>query len=206
MQSIQLTLDLFGAAPFPGVLPNLQKATTTHANATPLIAVGEEIARLLTSRSPITSAILSNLMSREFDGTDAQGRWNWKDAYETLEVGLVLYLRRHGKSLLAGDRRLALLRLADLQAKLPTHTRRSEDSYLYQQFSTPLPMGYAVSRAAQLRSGDTVLEPSAGNGLLAIFAELAGARIILNEIHGGRRRNLRELFPDITPKSVLSCS
>lgn len=89
-----------------------------------------------------------------------------------------------------------LLRLADLQDKLPTHTRRSEDSYLYQQFSTPLPMGYAVSRAAQLRSGDTVLEPSAGNGLLAIFAELAGARIVLNEIHCGRRRNLRELFPD----------
>ncbi|MFM6056740.1 MAG: methylase, partial [Microcystis aeruginosa] len=173
---------------------------------TPLIAVGEEIARLLTSRSPITSALLSKLMSSQFDGTDAQGRWQWKDAYEALEVGLVIYLRRHGKSLLAGDRRLVLLRLADLQAKLPTHTRRSEDSYLYQQFSTPLPMGYAVSRAAQLRSGDTVLEPSAGNGLLANFAELAGARIILNEIHGGRRRNLRELFPDITPKSVLSCS
>jgi hypothetical protein len=52
-------------------------------------------------------------------------------------------------------------------------------------------MGYALARAAQLRSGDTVLGPSAGNGLLAIFAELAGARIVLNEI-----RNLRELFPD----------
>ncbi|MCZ8190351.1 MAG: hypothetical protein O9326_11595 [Microcystis sp. LE19-338.1B] len=169
---------------------------------------------MLASRSPITSANFSKLMSCQFDGTDAQGRWSWKDAYEALEVGLVLYLRQHGKDLLAGDseallqadRHQALQWLSELQAKLPTHTRRSEDSYLYQQFSTPLPMGYAVSRAAQLRSGDTVLEPSAGNGLLAIFAELAGARIILNEIHGGRRRNLRELFPDITPKSVLSCS
>jgi hypothetical protein len=135
-------------------------------------------------------------MSREFDGTDAQGRWTWKDAYEALEVGLVLYLRQHGREILSGNRHQALQRLSELQAKLPTHTRRSEDSYLYQQFSTPLPMGYAVSRAAQLRSGDAVLEPSAGNGLLAIFAELAGARIVLNEIHGGRRRNLRALFPD----------
>ena len=98
--------------------------------------------------------------------------------------------------MILGNRHQALQWLSELQAKLPTHTRRSEDSYLYQQFSTPLPMGYAVSRAAQLRRGDTVLEPSAGNGLLAIFAELAGARIVLNEIHGGRRRNLRELFPD----------
>jgi phage gp46-like protein len=204
MQSIQLTLNLFGAAPYPGALPNLHTATTTHAITTPLIAVGEEIARMLASRSPITSANFSKLMSCQFDGTDVQGRWSWKDAYEALEVGLVLYLRQHGKDLLAGDseallqadRHQALQWLSELQAKLPTHTRRSEDSYLYQQFSTPLPMGYAVSRAAQLKHSDTVLEPSAGNGLLAIFAELAGARIVLNEIHGGRRRNLRELFPD----------
>ena len=143
---------------------------------------------MLTARASVTSAILSNLMSSEFNGTDAQNRWQWKDAYEALEVGLVLYLRQHGKAFLAGDRRLALLRLADLQAKLPTHTRRSEDSYLYQQFSTPLPMGYAVSRAAQLRSGDTVLEPSAGNGLLAIFAE-----------HGFALKGVTDIAPHLVP-------
>jgi hypothetical protein len=136
-------------------------------------------------------------MSREMGGTDANGHWQWKDAYEALEIGLVLHLRKHGKERLSSECHQALQWLSDLQDKLPTHTRRSEDSYLYQQFSTPLPMGYAVSRAAQLRSGDTVLEPSAGNGLLAIFAELAGAQLVLNEIHGGRRCNLRELFPDV---------
>jgi len=196
MQSIQLTLDLFGAAPFPAAVPNVIFSNTSDRQGTPLIAVGQEIARLLAEETQVSAAVISQIMSREMGGTDANGHWQWKDAYEALEVGLVLYLRQHGKPLLSGDRRLALLRLADLQAKLPTHTRRSEDSYLYQQFSTPLPMGYAVSRAAQLKHSDTVLEPSAGNGLLAIFAELAGARIILNEIHCGRRRNLRELFPD----------
>ncbi|MCA2655993.1 MAG: methylase, partial [Microcystis sp. M061S2] len=158
--------------------------------------MGEEIARILAEESPVTTAILSQLMTREMGGTDANGIWQWKDAYEALEVGLVLYLRKYGKQLLSGDGHQALQWLSELQAKLPTHTRRSEDSYLYQQFSTPLPMGYVVNRAAQLRRGDTVLEPSAGNGLLAIFAELAEARLILNEIHDGRRRNLRELFPD----------
>lgn len=206
MQSIQLTLDLFGTAPFPSAVPNVIFSSTSGWQGTPLIAVGQEIARILAEETPVTAAVLSHLMSREMGGTDANGRWQWKDAYEALEIGLVFYLRQHGREILSGNRHQALQWLSELQAKLPTHTRRSEDSYLYQQFSTPLPMGYAVSRAAQLRSGDTVLEPSAGNGLLAIFAELAGARIILNEIHGGRRRNLRELFPDITPKSVLSCS
>jgi hypothetical protein len=158
--------------------------------------VGEEIARLLAEESPVTTAILSQLMTREMGGTDANGIWQWKDAYEALEVGLVLYLRKHRKQILSGDGHQALQWLSELQTKLPTHTRRSEDSYLYQQFSTPLPMGYAVSRVAQLKHSDTVLEPSAGNGMLAIFAELAGARIVLNEIHDGRRRNLRELFSD----------
>ncbi|MFM6326624.1 MAG: hypothetical protein ACKPGF_02535 [Microcystis panniformis] len=206
MQSIQLTLDLFGAAQFSATVPNLTHSSTNDRQQNPLVAVGHQIARLLAEEHLVGSEILSHLMSREMGGTDANGHWQWKDAYEALEIGLVLYLRQHGREILSGNRHQALQWLSEIQAKLPTHTRRSEDSYLYQQFSTPLPMGYAVSRAAQLRSGDTVLEPSAGNGLLANFAELAGARIILNEIHGGRRRNLRELFPDITPKSVLSCS
>lgn len=196
MQSIQLTLDLFGTAPFPAAVPNVIYSNTNDRQRNPLVAVGYEIARILAEETLVSAALLSQLMSREIGGTDANGHWQWKDAYEALEIGLILSVRKHGKERLSGDGHQPLQWLADLQAKLPTHTRRSEDSYLYQQFSTPLPMGYAVARAAQLRSGDTVLEPSAGNGLLAIFAELAGARIILNEIHGGRRRNLRELFPD----------
>jgi hypothetical protein len=196
MQSIQLTLDLFVAAPFPAAVPNLTHSNTNDRQQNLLVAVGGQIACLLAEETPVTAAVLSQLMSREMGGTDANGHWQWKDAYEALEIGLVLHLRKHGKERLSSERHQALQWLAELQAKLPTHTRRSEDSYLYQQFSTPLPMGYAVSRAAQLWRGDTVLEPSAGNGMLAIFAELAGARIVLNEIHDGRRRNLRELFPD----------
>jgi hypothetical protein len=196
MQSIQLTLDLFGAAPFSSAVPNVSHSNTNDRQRNPLVAVGYEIARILAEEPLVSAAVLSHLMSREMGGTDANGRWQWKDAYEAVEIGLVLHLRKHGKALLDADRHQALPWLAELQAKLPTHTRRSEDSYRYQQFSTPLPMGYAVSRAAQLWRGDTVLEPSAGNGMLAIFAELAGARIVLNEIHDGRRRNLRELFPD----------
>jgi hypothetical protein len=158
MQSIQLTLDLFGAAPFSSAVPNVTHSNTNDRQQNLLVAVGGQIARMLAEETPVTAAVLSHLMSREMGGTDTIGCWQWKDAYEALEIGLVLYLRQHGKALLAGDRHQALQRFSELQAQLPTHTRRSEDSYLYQQFSTPLPMGYAVSKAAQLRSGDTVLE------------------------------------------------
>ena len=162
MQSIQLTLDLFGTAPFPSAVPNVIFSSTSDRQGTPLIAVGHQIARLLAEETQVNAAVISQLMSREMGGTDANGRWQWKDAYEAVEIGLVLHLRKHGKQILSCDRHQALQWLSELQAKLPTHTRRSEDSYLYQQFSTPLAMGYAVSRAAQLRSGDTVLELTGG--------------------------------------------
>jgi len=40
------------------------------------------------------------------------------------------------------------------------------------------------------------LEPSAGIGLLAVFAKLAGAKLHLNEIADARADLLNDLFPD----------
>jgi predicted RNA methylase len=84
--------------------------------------------------------------------------------------------------------------LARLSARLPSQTRRSEDSERLQQFSTPLALGFAAASAAAITAADLVLEPSAGTGLLAIFAELAKARLALNEIADGRAGLLERLF------------
>ena len=72
--------------------------------------------------------------------------------------------------------------LTRLAERLPSQTRRSEESQQLQQFSTPITLGFVAAEAAALTSADLVLEPSAGTGLLAIFAELAKARLALNEI------------------------
>ena len=72
--------------------------------------------------------------------------------------------------------------LAKIAGLLPTHTRRSEESQALQQFSTPVPLGLAVSAAAAITPADRVLEPSAGTGLLAILAEIAGGSLVLNEL------------------------
>ena len=76
-----------------------------------------------------------------------------------------------------------------------TQTRRSEESQAFQQFSTPIALGFAAATAAVMTPADLVLEPSAGTGLLAIFAELAGARLALNEIADARAGLLEQLFP-----------
>ncbi len=162
-----------------------------------LVTVGKELAKMLTSSSPINTKVLQGLMSAVYEGTDAQGRWIWKDVYEALEVGLVLYLRQIGSELLKLDLYQTLEQLIQLEASLPTHTRRSEDQITFQQFSTPLGLSFITGMAANINSTDLVLEPSAGNGLLAIWAEIAGAKLVLNEIYKPRRDTLIELFPDI---------
>ena len=83
-----------------------------------------------------------------------------------------------------------------LAVLFPTHTKRSAESQALQQLSTPLPIAHVAACAAALTAADTVLEPSAGTGLLAIHAELAGARLILNELSDHRAALLRRIFPD----------
>ena len=89
----------------------------------------------------------------------------------------------------------ALQNLIEWQSKFPTHTKRSEDTYNYQQFSSPLPLSFLVAQAAGITCNDMVLEPSAGNGMLAIWSYLARAKLILNELHQQRQQNLTALFP-----------
>ena len=87
--------------------------------------------------------------------------------------------------------------LTKLAALIPSHTRRSEESQALQQFSTPIGLGFAAATAAKITPSDVVLEPSAGTGLLAIHAELAGGGLILNELADARADLLDRLFPSI---------
>ena len=49
--------------------------------------------------------------------------------------------------------------------------------------------------AATIGPDDSVLEPSAGTGLLAILVEISGGSLILNELADTRAELLASLFP-----------
>jgi predicted RNA methylase len=191
------------------LLPVSASALPRAAHARPPAAADSEPSRLITAATAllpllvrgerIATARLRRVMEEAFGGSDAEGRWSWKLAYEACEAAQVLFLRRYGAALLrrpGGAQALlaAIQRLADL---LPTQTRRSEDGQAFQQFSTPLPLGLVAAVAARITPGDLVLEPSAGTGMLAILAEIMGARLHLNELADGRADLLSELFPTL---------
>lgn len=147
----------------------------------------------------VDAAVLRGAMEAAFGASDASGAWNWKTAYDVCEAATVLFLRRFGPAMRAkaGTTAAMLPMLAKIASCLPTHTRRSEDSQALQQFSTPIPLGLAACTAAGITPADRVLEPSAGTGLLAIFAELVGGSLMLNELAEGRAALLDHLFADV---------
>ena len=161
------------------------------------------LAQLLGQGRALDSRALRSAMEAAFGGTDAEGAWVWKDAYEAFEAAQVMFLRKFGAAMRtrAGSAAAMIEMLTRLAARLPTQTRRSEESDHFQQFSTPITLGFVAAEAAALTPGDVVLEPSAGTGLLAIFAELAKARLALNEIADTRAGLLARLFRgvEVTP-------
>lgn len=141
-----------------------------------VVGVAQELTKSLLENGTLTTRTIQAQMNKHFLGTAVSGAWQWKDAYEAIEVALILYLR------LKGLPPHPLEELQRLELLCPTHTCRSEEQILLQQFSTPLPLAYLVSLAAQVSGNDLILQPSAGTGVLAQFAKLQGASLMLNEL------------------------
>lgn len=139
----------------------------------------------------LMTAILSKRMTEVVGGTDAEGAWSWRQAYDLIQAAAI---RADADE--AGNANPAA-RLAALEAAAwcrPTETRRSERQIRLQQFSTPLPYAFVAATAAGIRPGDGVLEPSAGTGALAHMACLPEGRPVLNELDPFRAAILQELF------------
>jgi predicted RNA methylase len=172
--------------------PQANAPTKAHK----LIAAARRLLPALETGNALDARMLRAAMTDAFKASDAEGAWVWKDAYEAAEAAAVLFLQKYGAHIASksGTAARQLAMIEKLAALLPSHTRRSEESDAWQQFSTPLGLGFVVRAAAQLRAGDVVLEPSAGTGLLAVHAYAAGARLILNERAETRTGLLADLY------------
>ncbi|WP_352486275.1 hypothetical protein [Mesorhizobium sp. M0051] len=110
------------AAPLDAPTP----ASITNAQA--IHQAGTLVLPFLEHGKPVTTAALRTAMTTSFGGSDAQGSWVWKDAYEALETAQVLFLRRFGPPILSRSTtpRATLAMMKRIAELLPTHTRRSE--------------------------------------------------------------------------------
>ncbi len=146
----------------------------------------------LRSTEPITRADLNAAMVEGYGGTDADGLWTQRDSFEILEHVLAHYLQFRPYPLGSLSDVAAA---CDLLDRLPTQTVRSEDQIEWQQFSTPVDLAAVAVLLANVQTGDVILEPSAGNGLLVAHCRDFSA-LQLNEYAPARRARLADVFPD----------
>ena len=139
-----------------------------------------------------------------YGGTQAEGVYSVKDAYDAVELGInqALVEDPHYKVMsgLMNIDAAKAVRISDqLQLeyleKIPTQTKRTTEMDEFQQFSTPPHFAWLANWAANLRKDDTYLEPSAGIGGMATFAKMAGVKeIVVNEL-SARRLALLQMLP-----------
>lgn len=114
---------------------------------------------------------------------------------------------------------ITLERLTGLLKNCPPQSWRGEEQIRLQQFSTPPTVAYILAKILNPLPEETILEPSAGTGSLAVWLKVAGCSLQVNEISGTRRALLElqgyqpsginaefldELLPEeITPDGVL---
>ena len=175
------------------------------AEAYTLLEAARTLLPVLAAGRPLDANALRDAMTGAHGGSDAEGAWVWKDAYEAAESAVVIFLQRYGRAMRrragGGEKGPAamLAMLERIAALEPSHTKRSYTQVRLQQFSAPLGLAYAAARAAAIRPGDVVLEPSAGTGMLAVMAQCALGRedtLHLNEIANVRAGLLALLFPE----------
>ena len=162
--------------------------------AEPSITAAKAVADAIARNGSLKRGTLLWVMEQVYGGSFADGRWSLRDAYDMLELAEFLYLANVD---LPSDAGACLATLTTLVDNLPTHTVRSQEQIEFQQFSTPAPTAYLAGLAARIAPTDLVLEPSAGTGLLAIFAQRADASLVLNEIDPNRADLLAAAFPGV---------
>jgi P-loop containing NTP hydrolase pore-1/C-terminal domain on Strawberry notch homologue len=183
-------------SPLAGASARPLATACPQQTAASIIAAAHDLLGHLAAGRRIDAPALRTAMQSAFGASDASGAWDWKAAYEAVEVAQLLFMRRYGPAIHAKTADpFERLKLVERIARLaPTQTRRSEEMQTYQQFSTPLGLAWVAGFAAGFSLDELVLEPSAGTGLLAIQAELAGCRLILNEVAEVRAALLGSLF------------
>ena len=180
------------------VIPKPTESGTIEAKETPSRQIAEKVKQALKEGRKIITGELQVFAQEAHGSTLAEGKYDRKDIYDAMELGVNLYLLEHKKSVgsMAGvdiaKRSLEWIQ-SEILANLPTQSVRSAEQDEFQQFSTPPNLAYVAAWVASPSKADIVLEPSAGIGGLAVFAKTAGAKVIVNELSPRRAAIIKEM-------------
>ena len=161
-------------------------------------ALADWISEKLTKAEPVSWRELFKKADKIYGGTQAEGAYTPRDAYDGMELGVNRHLLKHFHWIKPDGQRKSPERvIKELQAitdALPTQSKRTKEQIDFQQFSTPPFLAYVDNWVAAIGNNDIYLEPSAGIGGLAVFGRMSNAAsIYVNELSERRRELLTAL-------------
>ena len=168
----------------------LNSASSAAEFADRLVAAANLVVPTLNIGGKVARRVVNAAMESAFGAGAADGAWTQRDSFQMLEIAVLRYIAAQEWPSCPTE---TVAALAEIERQLPTQTVRSEEQVSRQHFSTPLSLAWLVSRLAAIHAEDTVLEPSAGTGMLAVWARRASS-LHLNEIDPVRQEILRRLF------------
>jgi len=158
-------------------------------------AIGEQIARRIENGCHLTRPDIVEFFAAQTGVQDWGSAWTIDDYNNAVEIGALLWLREFSRIDLDTGFHEAAARFDWLEAALPPRHVRSETQVELQQFSTPPILAWLMAKAASIGTRDHILEPSAGNGALALWGDVRDCSLTLNEIDRARRDALAHIFP-----------
>ena len=151
-------------------------------------------------RMPKDNPALKKLVE-SYDGAPATPA-RMKEAQEALEAVIVDRARAIVQKNRSEGPKTTFAILGRLYESQPLLNVRTSTSIENQAYSTPAPLAYLASRLAGIDANTTVLEPTAGNGMLLIGADPAKA--IANELNPERAAELRaQGFARVTERDAV---
>ena len=120
------------------------------------------------------------------------------EMFNALEAAINVFLSTEAESLRPATLENVEQLKKFVESSIGNLSFRDQKKDAWQQFSTPPHLAYTAVAAAQITDKDVVLEPSAGNGGLAVMAKILapGATLQVNELDPARRETLRALGLD----------
>lgn len=182
---------------------------TEKDKAAASIKLADDVKDILSAGNSVGTELFDRA-NTYFGGTQAQGAYTPKDAYDALELGINKYMQEKGgigispAATVEGVKEQVQWIRKHIMDRIPTQTRRTDEQNEFQQFSTPPDLALVMTWAANVhgspmtsaegaRQRDVVLEPSAGVGGIAGFALNEGAKVYVNELSPRRAALLKSL-------------
>lgn len=180
---------------------SIAEKTENVNTKSPSSEISNYVLNQLSEGKKFTSQELQEAANKAYGGTMAEGKYDVKAMTDAMELGVNRYIidtvSKAQSDFNAPEAKKAVESIdeitSDILSMIPTQTKRSEEQISLQQFSTPPNIAYLASWVANIDKSDTILEPSAGIGVLASFAKADGAKVYVNELSESRLDMLKQL-------------